>query len=78
MSLALGSGLYPRPVKPLEERIVTATYTYDVSSSLDGFDSARGGDWAGCCGSSASSHELWSRATWPEARAAASRPLPPR
>ena len=33
----------------LEERIVTATYTFDVFSSLDGFGAA-GGDWTGYWG----------------------------
>src|SRR5690242_13151318 len=50
MSLAVGSGLNPRPIKPLEESIVTATYTFDVFSSLDGFGSASGGDWGGYWG----------------------------
>jgi len=50
MSLAVGSGLNPRPIKPLEESIVTATYTFDVFSSLDGFGSVSGGDWGGYWG----------------------------
>jgi dihydrofolate reductase len=33
-----------------EERIVTATYTFDVFSSLDGFGSANGGNWTGYWG----------------------------
>src|SRR5437764_4304551 len=50
MSLAVGSGLYPRPINALEESIMTATYTFDVFSSLDGFGSASGGDWGGYWG----------------------------
>jgi dihydrofolate reductase len=33
-----------------EESIMTATYTFDVFSSLDGFGSASGGDWGGYWG----------------------------
>jgi dihydrofolate reductase len=50
MSLAVGRSLYPQPINPLEESIVTATYTFDVFSSLDGFGSASGGDWGGYWG----------------------------
>jgi dihydrofolate reductase len=50
MTLAVGSGLYPRPINPLEESIMAATYTFDVFSSLDGFGSASGGDWGGYWG----------------------------
>jgi dihydrofolate reductase len=50
MSLAVGPGLYPRPINPLEESLMTATYTFDVFSSLDGFGSASGGDWGGYWG----------------------------
>jgi dihydrofolate reductase len=50
MSLAKGSGLYPGPINRPEERIMTATYTFDVFSSLDGFGSASGGDWGGYWG----------------------------
>jgi len=50
MSLAAGSGLYPRPIKPSEESTMTATYTFDVFSSLDGFGSVSGGDWGGYWG----------------------------
>jgi dihydrofolate reductase len=50
MSLSVGSGLYPRPTNPPEESIMTATYTFDVFSSLDGFGSASGGDWGGYWG----------------------------
>jgi dihydrofolate reductase len=50
MSLAVGSGLYPRPINPLEEVIMSASYTFDVFSSLDGFGSVSGGDWGGYWG----------------------------
>src|SRR3954451_11851802 len=50
MSLALGASLYPRPINAPEESIMTATYTFDVFSSLDGFGSASGGDWGGYWG----------------------------
>src|SRR5919201_3735920 len=50
MSLAVGSSLYPRPINALEESTMTATYTFDVFSSLDGFGSASGGDWGGYWG----------------------------
>jgi dihydrofolate reductase len=33
-----------------EERIVTAVYTFDVFSSLDGFGGVSGGDWGGYWG----------------------------
>jgi dihydrofolate reductase len=50
MSLAADSGLYPRPINAHEESQMTATYTFDVFSSLDGFGSASGGDWGGYWG----------------------------
>jgi dihydrofolate reductase len=50
MSLAVASGLYPRPINALEESIMPATYTFDVFSSLDGFGSVSGGDWGGYWG----------------------------
>src|SRR6476660_6675670 len=50
MSLSVGSSLYPRPINAPEESIMTATYTFDVFSSLDGFGSASGGDWGGYWG----------------------------
>jgi dihydrofolate reductase len=50
MSLAVGSSLYSRPTKPLEEGLMNATYTFDVFSSLDGFGSVSGGDWGGYWG----------------------------
>jgi dihydrofolate reductase len=36
--------------QPREESIMTATYTFDVFSSLDGFGSVSGGDWGGYWG----------------------------
>src|SRR5881392_3765965 len=51
MSLAVFSDLYRRPIKPRGgEHPMTATYTFDVFSSLDGFGSASGGDWGGYWG----------------------------
>ena len=50
MSAGMGSSLYLRPINPFEEVIMTATYTFDVFSSLDGFGSASGGDWGGYWG----------------------------
>jgi dihydrofolate reductase len=47
MSLAVDSGLYPHtPSTALEEIIMTATYTFDVFSSLDGYGAASG-NWGG-------------------------------
>src|SRR5215207_4500096 len=46
MSFAVVSSLYPHPSTVLEESIMTATYTFDVFSSLDGLGS-HSGDWAG-------------------------------
>jgi dihydrofolate reductase len=50
MSLGVASSLYPRPINPLEESMMAATYTFDVFSSLDGFGSVSGGDWGGYWG----------------------------
>src|ERR1044071_592661 len=50
MSPSVGSGQYQRPTNEPEEGIMTATYTFDVFSSLDGFGSASGGDWGGYWG----------------------------
>jgi hypothetical protein len=48
MSFAVGSGLYPHiGSTALEESIMTATYTFDVFSSLDGYGSVSGGNWGG-------------------------------
>src|SRR5260221_578607 len=38
------------PTNASEESIMTATYTFDVFSSLDGFGSFSGGDWGGYWG----------------------------
>jgi dihydrofolate reductase len=50
MSFAEMGGLY-RHTRPtvLEENVMTATYTFDVFTSLDGFGAA-GGDWTGYWG----------------------------
>jgi dihydrofolate reductase len=50
MSLAAGFGLQRRPINAREEITMTATYTFDVFSSLDGFGSINGGDWGGYWG----------------------------
>ena len=51
MSFAELSCLYPqtRSTAP-EESIMTATYTFDVFSSLDGYGGISGGDWGGYWG----------------------------
>lgn len=50
MSFAAAIGLNPQTrIDRLEESIVTATYTFDVFSSLDGYGAA-GGDWTGYWG----------------------------
>jgi dihydrofolate reductase len=50
MSFAVVSSLYPHTRSTvLEESIMTATYTFDVFSSLDGFGS-HSGDWGGYWG----------------------------
>jgi dihydrofolate reductase len=50
MSFAVVSSLYPQTRSTaLEESIVTATYTFDVFSSLDGYGSHSGG-WGGYWG----------------------------
>jgi dihydrofolate reductase len=51
MSFAAVFSLYPQtPSTALEESIMTATYTFDVFSSLDGFGGVSGGDWGGYWG----------------------------
>jgi dihydrofolate reductase len=51
MNLAVGRGLYPRPIDvSKEERSMTATYTFDVFSSLDGFGGVSDGSWGGYWG----------------------------
>jgi dihydrofolate reductase len=50
MSLAVIPGLSPHtPSTALEESIMTATYTFDIFSSLDGYGAA-GGNWTGYWG----------------------------
>ena len=49
MSLAVVPGL-THGTTALEEDDITATYTFDVFSSLDGFGSVSGGDWGGYWG----------------------------
>jgi dihydrofolate reductase len=50
MSFAVVAGLYPHTRSTvLEESIMTATYTFDVFSSLDGFGAASG-NWTGYWG----------------------------
>jgi dihydrofolate reductase len=49
MSLAGATGLYPHASTAPEENDMTATYTFDVFSSLDGFGAASG-DWTGYWG----------------------------
>jgi dihydrofolate reductase len=51
MSFAVVSSLNPHTRSAVfEESIMTATYTFDVFSSLDGFGSYSGGDWGGYWG----------------------------
>ena len=52
MSFAVVSRLSPHTRSPaLEESTVTATYTFDVFCSLDGYGSYnRSGDWGGYWG----------------------------
>ena len=50
MSLAVACSLLSmHPTNPFERGIMTATYTFDVFSSLDGFGAA-GGNWTGYWG----------------------------
>jgi hypothetical protein len=49
MSLTVVPGLYPYRSTAREENVVTATYTFDVFTSLDGFGSTSG-DWGGYWG----------------------------
>jgi dihydrofolate reductase len=51
MSSAATSGLNPNTrSSALEEQIMTAIYTFDVFSSLDGYGGVSGGDWGGYWG----------------------------
>jgi hypothetical protein len=47
MSFAVVSSLNPQTTRSpvIEESIMTATYTFDVFSSLDGFGGVSGGNW---------------------------------
>jgi hypothetical protein len=48
MSLVVNRSLYPDLSTALEEGDMTATYTFDVFSTLDGYGSyAPSGDWGG-------------------------------
>jgi dihydrofolate reductase len=49
MTFAGVAGRYPIPIDPTEENDMTATYTFDVFSSLDGYGAA-GGNWTGYWG----------------------------
>ena len=49
MSLAVVTGLYAYRPTALEENDMTAIYTFDVFSSLDGYGAASG-DWTGYWG----------------------------
>ena len=51
MTFAAVAGPYPRQTEAApEENVMTATYTFDVFSSLDGYGSYDGGDWGGYWG----------------------------
>jgi dihydrofolate reductase len=50
MNLAVVTGLYAYRPTALEENNMTATYTFDVFSTLDGYGSVNGGDWGGYWG----------------------------
>jgi hypothetical protein len=51
MSFTVVSRLYPHSRSTaLEESLMTATYTFDVFSSLDGYGGVSGGDWGGYWG----------------------------
>jgi dihydrofolate reductase len=50
MSFAVFTRLYPYTSTALEESAMTATYTFDVFSSLDGYGGVSGGDWGGYWG----------------------------
>jgi dihydrofolate reductase len=49
MTFAVDAGPYSIPIDPTEENDMTATYTFDVFSSLDGYGAA-GGNWTGYWG----------------------------
>jgi dihydrofolate reductase len=50
MSSAVVARLYQHPINAAEESLMTAMYTFDVFSSLDGYGSVSGGDWGGYWG----------------------------
>src|SRR5947209_19870348 len=51
MSFDVDARLYPHTRSTaLQETIMTATYTFDVFSSLDGYGGVSGGDWGGYWG----------------------------
>jgi dihydrofolate reductase len=51
MSFASAAGLYlQRAINHTQGSLMTATYTFDVFSSLDGFGGVSGGDWGGYWG----------------------------
>lgn len=51
MSFDVPDGRYlQHTIRRPQESIMTATYTFDVFSSLDGFGGVRGGDWGGYWG----------------------------
>ena len=51
MSFAVASGLSHHTDQPLlEESNMSATYTFDVFSSLDGYGGVSSGDWGGYWG----------------------------
>jgi dihydrofolate reductase len=49
MTFAVVAGPYSIPIDPTEENDMTATYTFDVFCSLDGYGAA-GGNWSGYWG----------------------------
>ena len=49
MTFAVVAGPFSIPIDPTEEKDMTATYTFDVFSSLDGYGAA-GGNWSGYWG----------------------------
>jgi hypothetical protein len=90
MSFAVVSSLYPHTRSTaLEESIMTATYTFDVFSTLDAFGSPSPGTWGATgasrgpsCSTIASPHSLrssgWSSGPYVSAVRALSRPRAPR
>jgi hypothetical protein len=60
MSLPVGPSRYPYRSTALQENDMTATYTFDVFSSLDGY-SSHSGNWGGYWGKQGPELEKWSR-----------------